>query len=65
MVQQVHLALMQPHGNVFALLLSLRLPTHANLWQPLPDGFVLAMWIPVDCLPLLLAGSLLWTSALG
>ena len=65
MVQQVNLALMQPHGNVFALLLSLHLPTYVNLWQPLPDGFVLVMWIPVECLPLLLAGSLLWTNALA
>ena len=57
MVQRVHLALMQLHGNVFALLLSLQLLIYVNLWQPLPDGSVHVMWTPVNCLLLLLASS--------
>ena len=49
MVQQVHLALMLPHGNVCALPLKLHLLTYVNLWRPLPDEFALVMLIPVVC----------------
>lgn len=65
MVQQVLLALTQPHGNVCALPLKVHLLTCVNLRRPLPDEFVLAMLIPMGCQLLLPAVLLHWTSPLG
>ena len=64
MVQLVHLALMLPRGNAYALPLRVYLLTYVNLW-PLLDEFVLAMLIPVVCLPLSHAVLLPWIRPIG